>query len=127
MNLEIKHLSPYTPFRVKGISTITGIVSTITGFNDRNSIVTHGDYAIGGFDTIKLLLYPLSTLTTYRDDLGFVPRNKLSDSLLMQIDILSMPNILDIKVSDYNKLLEWHFDIFNLIPQNLAIDITTLN
>ncbi len=25
------------------------------------------------------------------------------------------------------KLLEWHFDIFSLIPQNLAVDINTLN
>lgn len=25
------------------------------------------------------------------------------------------------------KLFEWHFDIFNLIPENLAIDINTLN
>jgi len=26
----------------------------------------------------------------------------------------------------FQKLLEWHFDIFNLIPNNLAIDINTL-
>ena len=27
----------------------------------------------------------------------------------------------------FSKLFEWHFDFFNLIPQNLAIDINTLN
>ena len=27
----------------------------------------------------------------------------------------------------WNKLFEWHFDIFNLIPNNLAIDINSLN
>ena len=38
-------------------------------------------------------------------------------------------NLVNIKILPYDiiqKLLEWHFDVYNLIPQNLAIDINTL-
>ena len=40
--------------------------------------------------------------------------------------IVSFNNVDRLKHSFYEKLLEWHFDVFNLIPNNLAIDINTL-
>ena len=40
--------------------------------------------------------------------------------------MLGFPNHLDLKVNDYNILLENHFDIFGLIEKGLAIDMNTL-
>jgi hypothetical protein len=43
-------------------------------------------------------------------------------------DIISInpKNITALSFFMVDKLLEWHFDIFNLIPNNLALDINTL-
>lgn len=85
----------------------------------------------------KLVLRPLSDLTKEIDVNGekFVPihflvkigyenRNKVDfDFYSKKYDYHALVSNLDI----YFKLLEWHFDVFSLIEQGLAVDINTLN
>jgi hypothetical protein len=89
----------------------------------------------------KPLLYPLSSLTEYREDLGFVPIEELNRlSLLAKLEyyssdfcngaillstIISGFNILSIK-EKLDLLYSWHIDVHNLIDRNLAINIKTL-
>jgi len=61
---------------------------------------------------ISLILRPLS--------------DRLSDTYTLHQKKFGLRNTLDLKTIDYLKLLEWHFDVFNLIPDGLAIDINTL-
>lgn len=132
--LKLEHLAPHVPFRVKGISLL-GTISTITGFNDRNSIVTHGDYSIGGFDTIKLLLFPIDSLTKEIEVNGgkFVPIEWFEEKYYTLdlhkqcLRLLEEDGENWINQSDYmlvEQLLEWKFDIFGLIEKGLAIAVT---
>jgi hypothetical protein len=76
---------------------------------------------------IKPLLYNLSSLTEYREDLGFVPIDNIKESqrhLFFREDLENPINGLD--YSEIQKLFDWHFDCFNLIDRNLAINIKTL-
>ena len=77
---------------------------------------------------VKPLLYPLSSLTEYREDLGFVPIEELAIHLFNKE---TRGYILDGQVNAMpywvvQKLYEWHFDVHNLIGRNLAINIKTL-
>lgn len=58
---------------------------------------------------VEIKLRPLSELTKHEC------YTALSDNLRFNIDIIGFPNYLDLKVNDYNILLENHFDIFRLI------------
>ena len=81
--------------------------------------------------TGKILLHPLSMLTKPIEHKGskFVPKEELYkiwkkgethsyesfEWLLEKTDLKSMPYWI------VQKLIEWHFDVFNLIPQGLAL------
>jgi len=96
-------------------------------------------------DKFKPLLYNISSLTEFREDLGFVPiewfeiGDDENDSLeydngniklIRNLKALSKyPSQSEIKYLPYGvikKLYEWNIDIHNLISRNLAIDIKTL-
>jgi hypothetical protein len=90
---------------------------------------------------IKPFLYNLSSLTEYREDLGFVPIEELQ-RLFEFDDDFEITNHLQILLHNlehgyyyfppnfflnlYEKLYEWHFDVHNLIGRNLAINLKTL-
>lgn len=87
---------------------------------------------------IKPILRPLSDIVNEIEHKGekFVPLHKLLE--LSNFDLSKMDNdeILSYKnqfsdlyflnYTDAQQLFEWHFDIFNLIESNLAIDINTI-
>jgi len=105
---------------------------------------------LANLDNIKPILHPLSDLTKYCEDLGFVPIVQLSGLSSLKGTItygyehkiywakLQIPKTnefvcktfpCDILSMDYwviQKLYEWHFDIHGLIETGLAIDINTL-
>lgn len=136
MELEIKHLAPYLPYKIKGKSKNTGTIFTITGFNDRNSITTYGDLGMSDFEGTQLLLRPLSDLHDY-----FIPLfnsdnpdifEYLSDEYLKDYGIDNTSEILNFR-AEYlpyglvNLLLKHSFDVFGLIPEGIALDINTLS
>ena len=82
---------------------------------------------------VKPRLYPLSSLTEYREDLGFVPMDKInignnffSNNHGFLNENGETSSILILPYTEIQKLFDWHFDCFNLIDRNLAINIKTL-
>lgn len=128
MKLELKHIAPYLPYGVK-------YLNTHEDFIEKEGII-HID-SIGSilkYEFLKPILRPLSDLTEEIEVNGekFVPRNKMGlihdvsgNNILNyrtgeRIDILSLPYY------QIQYLFKWHFDVFGLIPQGLAIDINTI-
>lgn len=135
MKLTIEHLKGYlgTGFKVSIQSElypnpeVIGIVMDVVYLN------YHGSGLPMNIDKIKPLLYPLSTLTEFRDDLGFVPMDNLfkiynfSGSYQdMKNHIIDMLKTLICPQWILNLLYEWHFDIHGLIEKGLAIDKTKI-
>ena len=136
MKLTIEHLAPYLPYglRVRYIDEnntailigITYIGNIIHGQLDFNGVL--GLYEFNDFEPI---LHPLSDLTKEIEHNGekFVPIEVLDgyssgwfggDLVRKGRDIYETP------YASAQKLFEWHFDVFGLIEEGLAIDINTL-
>lgn len=128
MKLEIKHLAPYLPYGIE-------MRYNKSGYPD----VKMTNLNVPGFENginFKPILRPLSDLTkeiTHNWE-RFIPATVLwdynpnsndMDDLINQDWIKSMGTV-DIKNMEYQtveKLFEWHFDVFGLIEQGLAIEI----
>lgn len=93
--------------------------------------ILHGAYGIKlPSEKCLLVLLPLSDLTKEIEHNGekFVPMDILYNEF-SQYDCFEFDNI-NVLNNPYNQiqnLLEWHFDVYGLIEQGLAIDINTLN
>jgi len=138
MELELKHLAPYLPYKLKIYtpnSTWIGISSVL-------------NYANKPTVEIYPILRPLSDLTKEIEVNGerFVPESLMSDmghsvlfkngkfrcdldeDILAEFPVLGKPyNIEWLPYKMVDKLFEWHFDVFGLIEQGLAIDVNTLS
>lgn len=123
--LELHHIAPYLPYEL-GIESIYRSMGYMGGFTIR--ILDIDAIYRFGIEEIKPILRPMSDLDKEILFNGekIIVKNLLSDSLRMQMDILSIPSIVDLKVTDYQTLLKYHFDIFGLIEKGLATDINTL-
>ena len=153
MKLELKHLAAYLPYGlkilvpedIKGIDTgffdiewdndncISSGVYEVTGINYENSFLPDCVMFRNGYlqiENCKPILRPLSDLTEEIEVGGerFVPNLHPYFKYLIhcELDIFlrDIPYSLDYR--QYSKLTEWHFDIYGLIEQGLAIDINTL-
>lgn len=147
--LTIKELAPYLPYglMVEIQQTTYGkIIEPFVG-------IKHGNFFFGGrkvdvdeysFDEFKPILRNLSSLTKEIEHNGerFVPLNKLK-YIINDFDTFGSNDISDIFIGDTNrnygteyyfndtieivqKMHEWHFDLYGLIEQGLAIDVETL-
>lgn len=146
MKLELKHLAPYLPYRVKIIGNTHGEVGTLSALNE-NSVQIDGRTMQYGwwadlFD-IKLILHPLSDLIKEIEVNGerFVPAEELYEgdvwdwkndreyygSFYEWITSFNLKDVETLEFCHVQKLIEWHFDVFGLIDLGLAIDINTLN
>ena len=134
MKLEIKHLAPYLPYRLKMrcIEDKTNHILTIA--HQTYDLSTVGLYPIlkGDFyKKFKPILRPLSDLT--KDNVAEFYQLDSIDLELIDIDewteeLIHMINAGDkFQLRQFNLLFSWHFDIFNLIPQGLAISINDIN
>ena len=105
----------------------------LDGFLFKNDL-TYCNFNCG----IKPLLYNLSSLTEYREDLGFVPIEELKKSGSSHVDWVSIEAnhwikeyghekwLSNLPFGVIEKLYEWHINLHNLIDLNLAINIKTL-
>lgn len=131
MELELKHLAPYLPYNLKGISSSGTIFLLSTFSNMKGRGIECRSIDMWMSNRFKPLLRPLSDLTRQIEHNGqkFVPHEKLHLSFSDVTNFLSE----DLWIGqwwDYEKvtkLLEWHFDIYGLIESGLAIDINTLD
>ncbi|MFM2204489.1 MAG: hypothetical protein RLZZ605_1453 [Bacteroidota bacterium] len=127
-----------------------GIVKNISFFGEEITgqlyVTKTYSFDFEEIDEIDVLLRPLSDLTKEIEVNGekFVPiewfeigddENLSADygkgnmKLINLLEDMSKYNVIQLGYLQYGvveKLLQWHFDIFQLIPQKLAIDINTL-
>jgi hypothetical protein len=144
MKLELKHLSPYLPYNLKGIYHESIITLSLNGFSSPTEI----GYDISLFlkCEIKPILRPLSDLNKEitHDGKTFVPMKWMEANINKNISFYQPINTeisleIEIITEDYSqtinlydgcicaqKLHEWHFDVFGLIDNGLAININTL-
>ncbi len=138
MKLELKHLAAYFPYGLK----IQLLRTEYFGNYRDYRLSSYSDYPVSFsvsesvqyaamLSEIKPILRPLSDLTKEIEING--------EKILPLVELHRIKNNGDwIGVQNRNKsieenpywviqkLLEWHFDIFELIPNNLAIDINTI-
>jgi hypothetical protein len=141
MKIELKHLAPYLPYRIK-----------MEWIREDDEII-HNDLTVSDYNFLigkhaKPILRPLSDLTKEIEANGekFIPLKNL-EKIIDEYGNAD-PTILIIKsfsgiyfewyagsqiavrrsvpLSFYEKLYEWHFDVHGLIKEGLAIDINTL-
>jgi len=141
MKLELKHLVGYLPYGLTGISKEENLgIEIVKGFSTygKDNIIN----IITNVDDIDLIMFkpilrPLSDLTKKIEVNGekFVPIDEIGKIHTIYYDIQSNTlsdnsiDFYDVKWMPYNviqKLYEWHFDIHNLIENNLAIDKNTI-
>lgn len=118
MKLELKHLAPY-PEDLK-IFDGTGYYN-YKGFSYSNKKVflsKENEFPKNkALFKCKLVLYPLSDLA----------KDKSQDAYQIRINLLELDD--DVSILSYQLfgyLLEKHYDVFELIPEGLAIDKNTL-
>ena len=147
MKLDIKHIAPYLPYgvncRYKYLSSDKYTKAKLTGVTLREVETTYKRKRRGcvgdliGFEgnnniqdlKFKLELRPLSSLTKEIEHNGekFVPMERIKESqrhLFFRNDIDAPLDGL--QFSEIQKLFSWHFDVFGLIEQGLAIDLNTV-
>lgn len=157
MKLELKHLSGYLPYELKGVESVNGVIHTLEELRFKKGfyypIIWRSDQ-----DTTKSrvdckpVLRPLSDLTKEIEVNGeeFVPIRHIfydyrkglelcfnfRNGVLCEfwLDYKGEPHgnktyIQESNVTfiEWQKLLEWHFDIYGLIEKGLAIDINKLH
>ena len=146
MKLELKHLAPYLPYDLKcdiffaqqSMGTCVWRIRTLDCF--------YLDKLKNNLEFIQPILRPLSDFNKVIEVNGekFVPIEwfEISDVENNSVDYgkgnvkiigllkdISKYNFIDLSYINYGiveKFIEWHFDIFGLIEQGLAIDINTL-
>ena len=152
MKLELKHLAPYLPYKLKLHNLTVGKTLKMIGCEFTHELrirLTDGLYA---YDVCKIkpILRPLSDLTKISDELlinEYTINILLHEKYNQQYGIFShYKGQLDIELDgepdlryDSNKsisfftiltiqeqLLKGHYDIFGLIEKGLAIDINKL-
>jgi hypothetical protein len=144
MKLELKHLAPYQEHKVKlmfkGEKYNIGYLSTkrIAFINQTNELIkmTWEQASI----KVKPILRPLSDLTKEIEVNGekFIPIRKILKEVGINYPLECYNQDEQWILNDgyraigefphrkVNQLIEWHFDVFRLIPEKLAIDINTL-
>ena len=124
MELELKYLAPYLPFRLKAktknhIQKINAISTDFVFFQN--------GYERYPFDEIKPILRPLSDINIFEEDLFELCKEfgtnttdfTYSYTTILQNKIHNKPIVIYV----FNFLISKHFDVFGLIEKDLAISI----
>jgi hypothetical protein len=136
--LTLEHLAPYLPYKLKAYQTVftqvkSGKDKVTTEIRIVNSTTIYNFFQLGkhkSHEHVKPILRPLSDLTNeiVKEffDLDSV------DLELIDIEQWRKELYTDVKSEarfqyrQFQVLFKHHFDVFNLIQKNLAIDINTL-
>lgn len=129
MKLEQKHLIPYLLYKLKIQGQTNGEIAELSEVNENNVNIKDRGFQYGWwadiFD-IKPILRPLSDLDNqlfYMNlSLDLLPNSIVS----LERMVINRLKTNTLYYTDYKVLVKHHFDIFNLIPQRLAVNINTL-
>ena len=132
MELEIKHLSPYLPYKLKGVYEMSSKQKqeTLQAIDTLGKCRTDEDLRWFEIKMFKPILQPL-----FNDNFDYTiflmdnfPEEKWADAYN---DIMNGVGfgvkIEQIPYELHNFLFENHIDVFGLIEKGLAIDINTLS
>lgn len=133
--LELKHFAPYLPFSLECKDLTDEMNFTLDPLNI-DEVSNDAKY----LNTIRLYLRPLSDLTKEIEVNGenFVPYDYFYDdpendwfdgNVWLNYMFEGNSDKTDLNFIPYyivQKLLEWHFDVFGLIDDGLAININDL-
>jgi hypothetical protein len=126
--LELKHLAAYLPY---------GVRTNIGRYSETNIELDLGFLISYNIDAFKLILRPLSDLTKEIEVNGerFVGIEKIETLFNIEFEMDSessfligkeiLYDVLELNYVIIEKLFEWHFDVFGLIENDLAIDINS--
>ena len=130
MKLEIKHLAPYLPYRLKYVDSNNNIVDLKAIDNDIH-FVNFGWGDAKEYSEIKPILRPLSEFDN-SEYIGLIRDYVLNKNWCdayddyFEIWFDDMTNVhklvLQAPYCIFQYFLENHFDVFGLIEQNLAIN-----
>lgn len=148
--IELKHLTGYLPYSLKGIEAIGKPVHILHTLDlNQKAVWRNREFpAVVGRIDCKPILRPLSDLTKEIEVNGekFVPTYELY-KLIDEFGIGSPTIVISktfsgisihwysgkqqsstnpVPLSFYEKLYEWHFDVHGLLQKGLAIDKNTL-
>lgn len=130
MELELKHLAPYLPYRLEcffeGDEFRLSSAKILMGLGEDVGIFDNDPFY---FDKFKPILRPLSDLAKpITNGVGlFVPFDEIEIYNLAGVEyLISQIKNGFLEIIIYNMLLEWHFDVFGLIEKELAINVNDL-
>lgn len=142
MNLKLKHIAHYLPYELKLMSRYNGI-ETLTAINSSGTLLTErNDW--NNISRYKPILRHRSSLLNVISNNGdvFKPMERLFMDNYTSWDGVSEPSpICILHTENYalgtveanflpfwvvRNLLNWKFDVFNLIEPGLAIDVNSL-
>ena len=127
MKLETKHLAAYLPYELEVFNKFYSNIETLVAINTSGTLFTDNFFKEWlHVNNYKPILRPLSQLTQEIEHNGkkFVPKDLL---ISWNIGIYNSDEGInlyfdEVCYEDIQKLLEWHFDIFGLLENNLAIE-----
>jgi hypothetical protein len=128
MKLEFKYVAGYLPYELNILNN--GNIDCIKSIHPYGYFIKTVGKSKINIDKTILILRPLSDLTkeienelTYNDLL----KSEFDYNGINGFDFYYLQETpLEYPFNVIQKLLEWHFDIYGLIENNLAIDINTL-
>jgi len=143
--LTLEHLAPYLPYGVE-VKTKDGIFKVVGWVDDIGVCLDTILYGANAIPEYKLILRPLSDLTKEIEHKGerFVPKELLREisgafkptddikntfTICIVDETVTRFSALCVHINQlelFQKLFEWHFDVFGLIEKGLAIDINSI-
>ncbi len=151
MTLELKHLGPYLPHDIEVQLSDLGLTELYDSEQDNSylqgmfritSVFTNIDciqlesienklYSVDELDIemIKPILLPISDLTKEKfiECCNEANKNFKSELIFFDLTKTKKLKLKDLPYELFDKLLQYHFDVFELIEKGLAIDINTLS
>jgi len=153
--LELKHLAAYLPYKVSvarkninkkpihaihhmlGIGSVNHMLDSdiykivLRPLSDLTKVIEHNGKS---FVPIREIYFPVLDENFRYEKYVSPGTNRITIRVKYRLGNDTFEDIVllggTVSQTQYNivqLLLEWHFDIFNLIPSGLAIDINTLN
>ena len=135
MKLELKHLVGYLPYGLKYIDKDSGEIKIMKTLSSEINMVDFGWGNAHDFNEFKPILRPLSDLDSdyLQEDIeNFIGLGNWCDYYYEYLEALrnscySNSTIIQAPYVIFQYFLKNHFDVHNLIENDLAININNLN
>ena len=133
LELELKHLACYLPY---GLNLVVGSMDDYSRFGSEEMVSLGGltelstDIDCRDYKDVKPILRPLSDLNKSKQFIHDLRSEENNAMLLWGVEVRDESFISyyndELKFSVLEYLYKNHFDVFELIPKGLAIDMNTL-